>query len=210
MVGEALMDEIVDDIGERELEMIIGVGASKRKVILNQRDAELGMVTANKVAGAPVKVALDEIPSTPAYRMQQQKQIAEVLQVGGQDPAVRAVLIPSFIEATDLPNREHDARLLRQMYGVPQPGDKMALDKRDQESQAGQQNAQNSQIMANQATAADKNADAMLNESTARLNVARADEINARTQVATQPVVTQPPTEDQLIQEILAEAAAPA
>lgn len=134
MVGEALVDLMVEDMQTENLQVKVGLGKGARVVVLNTMDAQ--GLPMNNVKAAPVKVALEDAPNTPAYRMQQQQQIASVLQVGGNDPAVRAALIPSFIEATDLPNREHDAKYLRQAYGVPQPGDRNAAMQAEQAAQA--------------------------------------------------------------------------
>lgn len=173
MVGEALMDLIVEDMSAPNIQQEVGVGASKRTVILNQWDPQLQMVVANKVADAPVKVALDEIPNTPSYRLQQQTQLATVLQVGGADAAVRAVLIPEFIEATDLPNREHAARLLRQMYGVPQPGDEQGMQQANEQAQQVNAAKTQAQLAELGATANEKNASAELKQSHAALNRAK-------------------------------------
>jgi len=175
MVGEALLDLIVEDHQLPNMEVEVGLGASKRAVILNEVDIESGVIVRNKVADAPVKVGLEDIPNTPSYRLQQQQQIAAVLQVGGADPAVRAVLIPSFIESTDLPNREHDARVLRQMYGVPQPGDERAMEKREQ--QGAQEAAEAAEIQK-------QNAIAEVREKTAKADAAEANASLTRTKVA--------------------------
>jgi hypothetical protein len=174
MVGEMLLQLIVEDMSEPNTQQTVGVGSSKRVVILNQFDPRVGAVVANKVADAPVKVALEDMPSTPAYRLQQQQQIAAVLQVGGADPAVRAVLIPSFIEATDLPNREHDAQLMRQMYGVPQPGDEAGMQQAQQAASQQRQQQQAAQTQATAAQAAESNASAELKTSHAALNRVKA------------------------------------
>lgn len=178
LVGESLTDLITDDLAKvPNYTMVVGLGAGKRKVVLNQQTPQ-GPV--NPVRNAPIRIALEDAPSTPAFRMQQQQQIAAVLQVGGNDPAVRAVLIPSFIEATDLPNREADARTLRQMYGVPQPGDKAQADQAQQQAAMKAKQQEALQQAAVSADLDEKRAKTEQARTAAQLNAARAEEITHR------------------------------
>jgi hypothetical protein len=166
-------------------------------VVLNSWDQQSQMPL-NHVEGAALKVALDDVPNTPAYKMQQQQQIGTVLQVAGQDPAVRAVMVPAFIESTDLPNRHSDARWLRQQYGVPQPGDREGQRAADAQRAQAQQQQQQLQAAAVQADLADKQASAEQKTSAAELNRARVAEVVAR--------LSNPAANDQAISEALAEA----
>lgn len=195
-VGEGLLDLIVEDLARPNMQVRVGLGKGQRTVVLNTKD-EHGM-PANMVKAAPVKVALEEAPNTPAYRMQQQAMISNVLQVAGQDPAVRAVMVPALIESTDLPNREHDARWLREQNGIPQPGDKAGQEKA--EAAKAQQAQQAAQLQATAAAAelASKQADALQKQTAAELNRARVAEIKHR--------IEQSANEDQLIGEAMAEA----
>lgn len=197
LVGEALLDLILEDHRRPDMQVPVGTGETQRVVVLNSWDPQSQMPV-NHVEGAALKVALDDVPNTPAYKMQQQQQIGTVLQVAGQDPAVRAVMVPAFIESTDLPNRHSDARWLRQQYGVPQPGDREGQRAADAQRAQAQQQQQQLQAAAVQADLADKQASAEQKASAAELNRARVAEVIAR--------LNDPAANDQAISEALAEA----
>ena len=139
MVFEELMDRIVEDHATADMQMTIGRGSNRRSVILNQWDGEAGMMR-NNVKDAPVRVGLGEVPSTPAFRMQQQQQIATIIGAMQGNPQAVAILSPSFIESTDLPNRMELADDLRRTSGIPTAGDKRA-----QQDQQAQQQAEQAQ-----------------------------------------------------------------
>jgi hypothetical protein len=134
MVFENLLDLIVEDHIAPGMQVKIGRGSARRVVQLNVFDPEQGEMV-NNVMDAPVRVGLGEVPSTPAYRMQQQQQIGTIIQSLAQTaPAAAAVLAPSFIESTDLPDRMELADDIRRAIGMPTSGDKAA----QQEQQAAQ------------------------------------------------------------------------
>ena len=83
MVFENLMGLIVEDYATANTQVFIGRGSSRRVVVLNAFDPNTGEIM-NNVADAPVRVGLGEVPSTPAYRMQQQQQIATIVQALAQ------------------------------------------------------------------------------------------------------------------------------
>lgn len=127
MVYENLVDLIVEDHLGPGLQVKIGRGSSRRVVVLNLWDPQLGEV-ANNVKDAAVHVGLGEVPSTPAFRMQQQQQIATIVQALAQvSPQAAGVLTPAFIEATDLPDRMERADDVRRAIGMPTAGDKQAM-----------------------------------------------------------------------------------
>jgi hypothetical protein len=207
-VGEALMDLIIEDCNRPRMQIKVGSGRDQRVVVLNDID-ENGNVVRNAVADAALNVALDEAPSTPAYKMQQRQDIAQVLQVAGTNPDVQAVMIPAFIEATDLPNRESDARWLRQRFGVPQPGDREGQKKADAaREQAAQQQAQQQQ-QALRVELAEKQASAEQKHSAAGLNQARTMQIVQQTRAAAMAPADAANDEDRLIDQAMAEAGAP-
>jgi hypothetical protein len=197
LVHERILDLIVEDHADEEMRVVIGSGSSKRTIVLNTTDPETGMPM-NTVKDAPVKVGLSEVPSTPAFKMQQQQQIANIIGALAANPAAVQVLTPSFIEATDLEDRHEVASTLRKMSGLPQPGDQQAQQQIEQQQQAAQQQAA-------QADAAEKNAAAEHDMSIARLNNAKADEIGQRIQ-AGQAQQQQAVLDEQLIHQSLADA----
>ena len=158
------------------------------------------MCIRDRVKDAPIKVGMADTPSTPAFKMQQQQHIANIIGALAANPQAVMVLTPSFIESTDLEDREEVANTLRKLSGLPQPGDQQAQAQIDQQREQAQQQAA-------QVAAQHQQAVTELDASTARLNNAKADEISARNQGQQQ--VQQAPqatTRDQLIQQSLAEA----
>jgi hypothetical protein len=140
MVFELLVDEIIADHTDADLRMTIGTGSSKRVVVLNTFDQEGNVI--NDVRDANMRVGLGDVPATPAYKMQQQQNIATIIGALGQaSPQAVAVLAPSFIENTDLPDRKERADDLRRMTGMPTAQDRKAAE----EQQAAQQQEQQQQ-----------------------------------------------------------------
>jgi hypothetical protein len=50
-----------------------------------------------------MRTALAETPNTPAYRMQTQQQIAQIITALQANPKAVAILTPAYIESTSLP-----------------------------------------------------------------------------------------------------------
>lgn len=198
-VGNALMEMIAEDLSAPNMRVTLGKGKRARVVVLNSFD-EQGLPV-NPVQDAPVKLGLGDVPSTPAYKMQQQQSLAQLLPAVGNDPVARAVVLPALIESTDLPNREADAEWMRKKYGAPIPGDEQGEGQEQAEQQAAllAQQAQALQLQDAQATVDEKHAKVAKTVSEAELNAARVAEINAR-------LVAPPP--DHLINDAMAEAEA--
>lgn len=128
-VGEALQTLIMEDLGQvPNAEIEVGTGRKARVVVLNTFTPE--GIPVNHVDDAAVRIGLADAPSTPAHRQQQSIGLGNALSTVGNDPDARAVLLPAFIESTDLENRHVYAKWLRQKYGVPEPGevDDQAMD----------------------------------------------------------------------------------
>lgn len=171
MVGQLLMDLIVEDIGGDEFTMSVGDDSAARVITLNQRLKDGSIV--NDLMRARTRVALEDVPSTPAYRMQIMQMLSQL--TNGMPDNVKAILSPMFIEATDLPQRREAAAQIRKALGIVDPK-AMTPDQRDQaekmleEQQRKQQEAQDAQLRALNATAAEK-------EARARKAQAEADKI---------------------------------
>lgn len=210
LVGEALLDLIIEDHQKPRMPVKVGAGSHQRVVVLNDID-EQGNVVRNVVTDTALNVALDDSPNTPAYKMHQQMQIASLLQVAGTDPDARAVLIPAFIETTDLPNRDSDARWLRQRYGVPIPGDREGQKKAEQaraQEAAKQGQIQDAMI---KAELDEKQAGTAQKASAAKLNEARVVQIGQQVQQAAQAAEADAANdEDARIESAMAKAGAPA
>ncbi|TAK82470.1 MAG: hypothetical protein EPO09_21585, partial [Aquabacterium sp.] len=120
LVGERLLDLIRADLKGKQVKVMVGPQEARRKsIFLNtpKIDAVTGIqYLENDVDRAKVKVALEDVPSTPAYRAQQQMLIGETLK--SLPPQLQAPLMPFFIEATDLAKRHEMASILRKQMGM--------------------------------------------------------------------------------------------
>ncbi len=155
-VFEAGVQLILEDHQEADMPVKVGVGKGRRVVVLNtwvpatetavvqgpdgqpvEQQVPTGeMIPTNMVADAEVRTALADTPSTPAYRQQTQDQVAKIIQALGTNPQAVAVLAPSYIEATSLPDRVEVANDLRRATGQPIPGDKKGREQAEQAQQA--------------------------------------------------------------------------
>lgn len=128
-VGEQLLELIKADSLHPHT-VALGEGKSKRVIHLNSSqplvDEQLpeGETegTANDVAGAQLKVVLEDVPSTPTYRQQQLAQLTEVTK--SLPPNMQQFVIDFVIEATDLPDRKKIAQRIRTALNIPDPGAK--------------------------------------------------------------------------------------
>ncbi|GAP37382.1 hypothetical protein ABXN37_19870 [Piscinibacter sakaiensis] len=141
-VYERLLDLVIEDHMQPGQRVRVGRGKPRRVVVLNQWDPE-AMEMRNGVEDAAVRAGLGEAPSTPAFRMQQQQLVGQIIQAVAQaSPQAAAVLVPSFVENTDMPDRRERADDVRRVLGLPTEGDRQAqerLQAQQQEQQAKQQ-----------------------------------------------------------------------
>ena len=116
-VGELLLDLLIEDLGQQN--SITVVVDRKKTIVLNDPtyDPASGyQYRNNDITRISLKVSLSDVPSTPAYRQQQMVQIGEVLK--SLPPQIQAVMVPFYLEATDLPKREEMADLVRKQLGI--------------------------------------------------------------------------------------------
>lgn len=196
-IFECLADHIIEDHTAENMQVRVGNGKSRRVVVLNAWQAptdqagqpipDASPMPVNMVKDAPIKTALAEIPSTPAYRQQAQQQLATIIQALGNNPQAIAVLAPSYVEASSLNNRQQVADDLRKATGVPIPGDKEGQAKAEaMQEQVMQQKLAQEQALA-AATTDDKVASAERSRAMARQATANAVLIEQRTQAGTVP-----------------------
>lgn len=126
LVGERLLDQVRDDLIGQQVDVVAGEQPRRRVISLNRpvqgQDPESGQVVQqvqNDVRSAKVKVALDDVPSSAAYREQQFTMLAELTK--GLPPNLQAVIAPFVMEASDLQKRREMADALRKAMGVPTP-----------------------------------------------------------------------------------------
>lgn len=201
IVYESLLDLIIEDLSAPSIPVTVGSGSGKRVIMLNSQDEQGRPI--NQVKDAPIRTALAEIPQSPAYRQQQQQQLAQILQAMGNNPQAAALLAPVYIESGTHPDRQRIADDLRRMSGLPNPGDKGAADAAQQQAQQQQQAAAQAQQQAAAADIATKQARAALDQARARQVEVETQlapmELQIRAQQAADP-------EDAAIEEAMAEA----
>ena len=170
---ELLVDEIARDHSSADLEVSVGAGRTKRKVVLNGWDAQT-QAPINMVKDAEVKVGLAEVPSSPAYRQQQQQQIAQIIQALGSNPQAVALLAPAYIESSGLADRKELADDMRRASGLPIAGDREG--QAQAQAQQAEQQAEQAQMAkaAMQAELQDKASRSQLAQAQARKLIAEA------------------------------------
>lgn len=176
MVFELLLEQIVRLHSERDLQVIIGRGKASRVVVLNHWNPQTSEIE-NNVSDAPLRVGLGEVPSTPAFRMQQQQQLATIIGALQANPQAVALLTPSFIESTDLPNRAELADDMRKSLGMPANGDKNAQQQLEQQQEQQRQQQAQAQQAAMQLEMESKAADINKTKSETELNHAKTFQI---------------------------------
>lgn len=172
-VHEQLLELLVADHLDENLRVSMGSGQSRRVVILNSWDPKTG-APMNRVKDAPVKVGLSDVPSSPAFRMQEQQQIAAMLAALGKNSAAVNLLAPVYIEGSSIENRKAIADDLRRATGVPVAGDRQAQQAAQQQQQQALQRQQQLAEAAAEAEMAEKASKVRLNDASATLKYAQA------------------------------------
>lgn len=116
-VGDILLSLIVEDmIGKEEVVKIKGDPLKdEREVRLNTpaTDEETGLeFLSNDVERTKLKVAINDVPSTPSYRSQQLSSMSEAFK--SMPPQFQQVAMPYLIALMDLPNREDIIKAVRE------------------------------------------------------------------------------------------------
>jgi hypothetical protein len=209
LVGDALLCEIMQDHKDENMPVQVGSGRKRRTVVLNSVD-QAGLPV-NSMDDAQVKVALGDVPATPAFKAQQQVFLSQALSAAGNNPAAQAVLLPALLESGDLEHRHEYAKFLRQSAGVPDPDDladeEMQAQREAQQQQqaqiaaAAQERAMQAELAVKESTAALNQTKGMLTEMQTLLAQAQA----MKTAAEAEAIATQP-TEDEAISRVLLEA----
>lgn len=201
-VFENLLELIADDHQTANMQVMMGSGDGRRVVVLNTFDPQSGQPI-NTVKDAPVRVGLEDVPATPAFRLQQQQQIATIIGALQSNPQAVAVLTPAFIESTSLPNRQQVADDIRRATGMPTAGDREAAKQMQAQQKQQQVQQQDIQQRAAQVQVAKQEADVQRTHALTQRELAQAAVL---TRQAQEPAALPAPTEDDLIQQSLAEA----
>lgn len=123
MVGQAITELIVEDMGEEP--QVVNVdekfGTKKKKVVLNEPVIKDGVpMLNNDVQRALVKVALEDVPSTPTYRAQQLMMLTEMTKA--MPPQIQAFIVPFILESSEMPHRREIADQVRKALGIEAGG----------------------------------------------------------------------------------------
>ncbi len=217
---ECAVDEILEDLKGERMQVPVGTGKTRRVVVLNDWTPE-GMPV-NQVADAAIKTSLAEVPNTPAYRQQAQQQLAQIIQALGNNPQAVAVLAPAYIESTSISNRDQVASDLRKSSGLPDPSDKEGTAQAEQTQMAAMQAQQQQAAQLAAATLDEKVSASERNRANAQQALANAELVRsrivagepeanvARTLAQTEQSLAQSEAanEDQILEQVLAQAAA--
>lgn len=144
LVGEMLFELVKQNLMQGPTRVVVGEGNQKKAIPLNQPaiDEQTGQqVIKNDVAKVKAKVVLDDIPSTPTYRMQQLQMLTEITK--SLPPQLQGFVVDFVIEATDMPGRHKLAERLRAAVGIQDPEQQQAAAEAQAQAQAqAQQQAQ--------------------------------------------------------------------
>lgn len=116
MVGDLLTTLIIEDMGKTPAVVSVNekFGAKKKAISLNQ-PGQNGMLT-NDVQRAMVKVALEDVPSTPTYRAQQMLMMTELAK--SLPPQIQAFVVPFILESSEMAHRKEIADQVRKALGI--------------------------------------------------------------------------------------------
>lgn len=175
LVGQRLLELVTQDLVGIQMTILVGEKGRQRAVEINRPvlDAVTGMeYRENDVTKVLFKVALADVPSTPAYRAQAMTMLAEVMK--SLPPQLQAALVPYFLESSEIPKRREMADLARKVLGLGEEGTPPDPEK---EQMAAMLQQLQEQLQAAMAAAEDKAADRALK--------AQALEVQARKDAAT-------------------------
>jgi hypothetical protein len=190
-VHELIVEMLSKDMTGQPVEIVVKeVGPRKKVIILNQPavDEATGMqYLKNDVSRSSIKVAIEDITASPAYRGQQLSMISEV--VKGLPPEGQMIIVPAFLEATEIPDRAKYADQFRKMTGMVDPE---AMTPEEQQAYAEEQayNAQMQKAMGESALAEQQ---------------AKANKLQAEAQVAMNSINGMQAGHEQAVQEAVAQ-----
>ena len=140
LVGESCVDLLFEDMSGQPVDVMVGESGKRRIISLNRPVTdEEGQTQGieNNIDEARVKVALEDVPSTPTFKQQQNLTMGEVLK--SLPPNLQAVMVPYWIEGTDLPKRKEMAKVMRKTLGLPEVSMDPAQEEADAKAAAQQQ-----------------------------------------------------------------------
>jgi len=123
-VGELLLAMMIEDMADKPETVTIRGNAvvPDRQVMLNQptTDEQTGIkYLTNDVARIRLKVALEDVPSTPSFRKQQSVSLAEAFKA--LPPEYQPVVLPHLLALMDVPNRDEVIKAVQEIKDRPNP-----------------------------------------------------------------------------------------
>lgn len=118
-VGEKLLALVRQDLIGQQVTVQTDMSGQRKTISLNSviTNPSTGeQVVINDVASTKVRVALEDVPSTPSYRAQQFTMLSEVMK--GMPPNLQAAIAPYWMEASDLQQRKQMANAIRKALGM--------------------------------------------------------------------------------------------
>ena len=114
-VGELLMAMVIEDLGQEEETIVIEGDTLNppRSVTLNHPEVdETGLAyLSNDVQRTRMKVALEDVPSSSSFRVQQLNSLSEAIK--SLPPEAQQVMMPFLIDLMDLPRKKDVVQALR-------------------------------------------------------------------------------------------------
>ena len=121
MVGELLLSMIIQDtVSQEEVVVPGGVIAKDKVVTLNQpvNDPETGVEYLNNdVQRTMLKVALEDVPSTPSFRAQQLSAMSEAFKSMPQ--MYQQATMPFLFALMDVPNKKEILEVIKGLSNIP-------------------------------------------------------------------------------------------
>lgn len=123
LVGEMLLELVRGDLeGQINYVVTLGEEGEERTVVLNQPGMdELGRpALLNDVSKARVSVVLDDVQTSPTFRMQQLQALTEL--VKSAPPQLQGLLYDMVVEAMDMPKKREALKRIRSAMGIAEDG----------------------------------------------------------------------------------------
>ena len=123
-VGELLLALIIEDMAEKPEKVTIRGNAvvPDREVLINQptTDEQTGVqYLTNDVQRTRLKVALEDVPSTPSFRKQQSVSLAEAFK--SLPPEYQPIVLPHLLNLMDVPDKEEILKAIQEVKDRPSP-----------------------------------------------------------------------------------------
>lgn len=123
-VGQLLLTLIINDMDQKREEVVLKGNAIResRTIVLNDPvtdDLTQKQYLNNDVTKVKLMVDLEDVPSTATFRQQQLAHMEQVLK--SLPASIQPVLVPYFMNLTDVPEKEELIKAIRQAIETPSP-----------------------------------------------------------------------------------------